>query len=347
MIFPSILARPCTCIASHIGGSLPIYSAASEIVLDDIFMRLPDFVTDMDVFLKLEAFNPAGSLKLKTAVGLVDSVLSAGILTRPHGRLIESSSGNLGIALSVVAAERGFPLTIVTDLNANRQAIQTMEVLGTEVVVIDRRDQNGGYLQQRIAYIQRELERDLRLIWLNQYADLANAHAHRDRTARNAHAELGTIDVLVVGVGSTGTLMGCLEYFGEHSLHTRIVAVDIEGSVTFGGAPAPRHIPGIGSSRRPEIFTDSDAFDKVLVGEPDTIAMCRQVARKYGLLIGGSTGSALTAVQQISKSIAPGSRVVVISPDLGDRYLDSIYSDDWIKSRYGDTFTEASGSSFV
>ncbi|MGP3919947.1 2,3-diaminopropionate biosynthesis protein SbnA [Nonomuraea sp. 10N515B] len=326
---------------------MPVFSSASEIILDDIFLRLPGFVADLDVFLKLEAFNPAGSLKLKTAVGLVDSVLSAGLLTQPHGRLIESSSGNLGVALSVVATERGFPLTIVTDVNANRQAIQTMEALGTQVVVIDQRDQNGGFLQHRITYIQRALEQDPHLIWLNQYANLANAHAHRDRTARNAHAELGTIDVLVVGVGSTGTLMGCLEYFAQHSVHTRIVAVDVEGSVTFGGIPASRHIPGIGTSRRPEIFTDSDAFDKVLVAEPDTIAMCRQVAREYGLLVGGSTGSALSAVRQISKSIARGSRVAVISPDLGDRYLDSIYSDGWIASRYGDALAETSGSSFV
>jgi N-(2-amino-2-carboxyethyl)-L-glutamate synthase len=326
---------------------LPVFTSASDIILDDIFLRLPDFVADVDVFLKLEAFNPAGSLKLKTAVGLVDSVLSAGILTRPHGRLIESSSGNLGIALSVVAAERGFPLTIVTDVNANRQAIQTMEALGAQVVVIDRRDPNGGFLQHRITYIQRALEQDPHLIWLNQYANPANARAHRDRTARSAHAELGTIDVLVVGVGSTGTLMGCLEYFAEHSAHTRIVAVDAEGSVTFGDAPASRHIPGIGSSRRPEIFTDSGTFDKVLVAEPDAIALCREMARDHGLLVGGSTGSALAAVRRIAASIEPGSRVAVISPDLGDRYLDSIYSDGWIESRYGGAFAETSGSSLV
>ncbi|MGV9385016.1 pyridoxal-phosphate dependent enzyme [Nonomuraea sp. NPDC003707] len=315
--------------------------------MDDIFLQLPGFIADVDVFLKIEAFNPAGSLKLKTAVGLIDSVLSAGVLTPPHSRLIESSSGNLGIALSVVAAEHGFPLTIVTDVKANRQAIQTMEALGTEVVVIDSDDPNGGHLLGRIDYIRRALEQDPQLIWLNQYANLANAHAHRDRTARNIHAELGDIDVLVAGVGSTGTLMGCSEYFARHSRGARIVAVDIEGSVIFGGPPAPRHIPGIGSSRRPEIFTDSGGFDKVLVTEPDTIAMCHHMARERGLLIGGSTGSALTALRQLSDSIAPGSRVAVISPDLGDRYLDTIYSGHWIEKHYGDVPAIASRSSLV
>lgn len=315
---------------------MPVFESASDIVLDDVFLRLPGFAADLDVFLKIEAFNPAGSLKLKTAVGLVDSVVSAGLLTGPHGRLIESTSGNLGIALSTVAAQRGIPLTIVTDVNANRQSIQMMRALGTHVVVIGEKDQNGGYLHQRIAYIQRALARDPHLIWLNQYANPANAHAHRDRTARSVHAELGTVDVLVVGVGSTGTLMGCLEYFGRHSARTRIVAVDAEGSVTFGGIPAARHIPGIGTSRRPELFADADTFDKVLVAEPDAVAVCRQVARDYGLLVGGSTGSALSALLQIAKSIPPGSRVAVISPDLGDRYLDSIYSDSWITARYGE-----------
>ncbi|MFJ2821750.1 2,3-diaminopropionate biosynthesis protein SbnA [Streptomyces toxytricini] len=310
-----------------------IFESASDVVLDDIFLRLPDFVPDVSVLLKLEGLNPAGSVKLKTAVALVESAETAGGL--PAGtRLIESSSGNLGVALSVVCAARGYPLTVVTDPNAARPAVRAMESLGTEVVEVSQRDAHGGYLGTRLDLIRRRLAAEPALVWLNQYANQANAAVHRERTARSVHRELGDLDILFVGAGTTGTLMGCVQYFAEHSPRTRVVAVDAAGSVTFGGSAAPRFIPGLGTSRRPEIFTDSGAFEKVLVEEADSIAMCRTVAARYGLLVGGSTGTVLAAVQRLAPTLAPGCRVAAISPDLGDKYLDTVYSDTWVAERY-------------
>jgi hypothetical protein len=172
------------------------------------------------------------------------------------------------------------------------------------------------------------------LVWLNQYANLANIRAHKERTAKAIHRELGEIDALFVGVGTTGTLMGCLEYFSENSPRTRVVAVDAVGSVTFGGSPAPRFIPGLGTSRRPEIFTDSDAFEKVHIEEIDAIATCRMLAARYGLLVGGSTGTVLAAVRLLTPTLRSCRRIVAISPDMGDKYLDTVYSDTWVAERY-------------
>ncbi|MET8975602.1 2,3-diaminopropionate biosynthesis protein SbnA [Streptomyces sp. NPDC004539] len=310
-----------------------IFESASDVVLDDIFLRLPDFVPDIDVLLKLEGLNPAGSVKLKTAVALVESAEAHGTL-RPGGRLIESSSGNLGVALSVVCAARGYRLTVVTDPNAARQAIRVMESLGTHVVEVTHRDTHGGYLRTRLDHIRQCLVREPELVWLNQYANRANVAAHRERTAKSLHRELGDIDALFVGAGTTGTLMGCVEYFAEHSPRTRVIAVDAAGSVTFGGAAAPRFIPGLGTSRRPEIFVDGGTFEKVLVEESDTIGMCRTVAARYGLLIGGSTGTVLAAVRRLAPALPPGCRVAAISPDLGDKYTDTVYSDTWVAERY-------------
>ncbi|TGB14632.1 2,3-diaminopropionate biosynthesis protein SbnA [Streptomyces sp. MZ04] len=313
-----------------------IFESASDVVVDDVFLRLPDFVPGVGVLLKLEGLNPAGSVKLKTAAALVEAAETEGRLG-PGTRLIESSSGNLGIALAVVCAARGYSLTVVTDPNAARQAIRVMESLGADVVEVTRRDTHGGYLRTRLDYLRRRLADEPRLVWLNQYANPANVRAHRERTAQAVHKELGDIDALFVGAGTTGTLMGCVEYFAEHSPRTRIIAVDTVGSVTFGTAAAPRFIPGLGTSRRPEIFVDSDAFEKVQIEEVDTVAMCRLLATRYGVLVGGSTGTVLAAVRELAPTLTPGDRVAAISPDMGDKYLDTVYSDSWVTERYAPT----------
>lgn len=313
-----------------------IFESAPDVVVDDVFVRLSGFVPNVGVLLKLEGLNPAGSVKLKTAAALVESAETDGRLG-PGTRLIESSSGNLGIALAVVCAARGYSLTVVTDPNAARPAIRVMESLGAQVVEVTQRDTYGGYLRTRLDYIHRRLADEPHLVWLNQYANPANVRAHRERTALAVHKELGDLDALFVGAGTTGTLMGCVEYFAEHSPRTRIIAVDTVGSVTFGTAAAPRFIPGLGTSRRPEIFVESNAFEKVQIEEADTVAMCRLLARRYGLLAGGSTGTVLAAVRQLGPTLAPGGRVAAISPDMGDKYLDTVYSDTWVTERYTPT----------
>jgi 2,3-diaminopropionate biosynthesis protein SbnA len=312
-----------------------IFESASDVVIDDVFLRLPGFLATGEVFLKLEGLNPAGSVKLKTAVALIESLERDGSL-HAGSRVIESSSGNLGVALSVVCAARGYALTVVTDPNAARHSIRVMESLGTDVVVVTTRDAQGGYLHTRINYIHQRLAQDSDLVWLNQYANPAGVRAHRDRTAAAVHRGLGPVDALFVGAGTTGTLMGCVEYFCEHSPATRLIAVDAVGSVTFGCPAAPRFIPGLGASRPPEIFVDNGRFEKTLIAETDTVAMCRRVAETYGLLVGGSTGTVLAAVQQLGPTLPEGARVAVISPDMGDKYIDTVYSDIWVAERYTD-----------
>ncbi|GLY71533.1 2,3-diaminopropionate biosynthesis protein SbnA [Amycolatopsis taiwanensis] len=315
-----------------------IYSNVHDIILDDIFLELSGFASGIQSLLKIEGLNPAGSIKIKPAVELVDSLERAGVITT-QSKLIESSSGNLGIALGIVCAEKRYPLTIVTDPNVSSQAVHIMEALGVTVKQITERDSSGGYLGSRIKFITQELERDPDLVWLNQYANPSNSLAHRQRTAENLHKEIGSPDLLVIGVGTSGTLMGCVEYFGVHSPSTRIVAVDSYGSVTFGTPPAQRRLPGLGTSRKPELFKDSGTFDKLVVSEIDAIRMCRRIAREYGLLVGGSTGTALVAAAHVAKSLPAGSRMVIISPDLGDKYVDTIYSDSWVSTNFDKTIT--------
>ncbi|MEU7410817.1 MULTISPECIES: 2,3-diaminopropionate biosynthesis protein SbnA [Streptomyces] len=304
-----------------------------DLVLDDLFVQLHQLVPGSSVFLKIEGLNPAGSVKLKTAVALVEEAEASGCRF-PRTRLIESTSGNLGVALAMVCAAKGYPLTCVTDPNANPQTVRLMEALGAEVVVVTVRDGNSGFLQSRIDYIQQRLRRESDLHWLNQYANPAGPRAHRERTGRSISEALGRVDYVFVGAGTTGTLMGCAEFFRRHSPGTRIIAVDSVGSVTFGGRPARRHIPGLGASRRPEILDETLVDEVVLVSEAEAVAMCRVLASERGLLLGGSTGTVLSAVQSTAKRIPDGSVVVAISPDFGDRYLSTIYDDSWVAENW-------------
>lgn len=298
------------------------------------FLTLPGFCPGFSTTLKLEALNPAGSIKLKTAREMVVSARREGRL-RAGAPLIESTSGNLGIALAMVCAAHGHPLTLVTDPNTQAQNIRHMRALGAEVVVVTRRDDNGGYLKSRIEYIEDHLLTHPDTVWLNQYRDPAGVRAHRRDTMGEILDGFGVPDWLFVGVGTAGTLMGCLAAVREQGLPTRLVAVDAEGSVTFGGHGAPRHLPGLGTSRRPELFADDGTFTKIRVAETDTVRACRRVARGYGLLPGASTGTALHAVTALRERIEDGARVLVIAPDLGERYLDTVYDDDWVTGRFG------------
>ncbi|WP_340377410.1 pyridoxal-phosphate dependent enzyme [Streptomyces sp. SS7] len=298
------------------------------------FLTLPGFCPGFSTTLKLEALNPAGSIKVKTAREMVASARDEGRL-RAGAPLIESTSGNLGIALAMVCAAQRHPLTLVTDPNTQTQNIRHMRALGADVVVVTGRDVNGGYLHSRIEFIEQHLLAHPETVWLNQYRDPAGARAHRRDTMGEILDGFGVPDWLFVGVGSTGTLMGCLAAVRERRLPTRLVAVDAEGSVTFGGHGARRHLPGLGTSRRPELFADDGSFAKIRVAEADTVRACRRVALDYGLLPGASTGTALHAVTELRGLIEDGARVLVIAPDLGERYLDTVYDDDWLIRTFG------------
>ncbi|MFE2636057.1 2,3-diaminopropionate biosynthesis protein SbnA [Streptomyces scopuliridis] len=311
-----------------------IYDNAQDLVLDRLFLRFDGLVPDVRLLLKIEGFNPAGSIKLKTAIGLVEDAERWNLL-KPGGRVIESSSGNLGVALSSVCAAKGYPFICVTDPNTSPQNAALIRAFGGEVVVVDKKDANGGYLQSRIDYIGDRLQEDPSLFWPNQYANEANSRIHYNRTAASILGEVPEVDFLFVGAGTTGTLMGCADFFREHSPRTQVVAVDTAGSVTFGFPPGKRHLPGLGTSRRPELYDPKLVDEVVIVPEAEAIRMCRSVARSQGIAMGASTGSVLAAVARKRGELPAGSTVVAIAPDNGDRYLNTVYDDAWVVERFG------------
>lgn len=298
------------------------------------FNTLVDFVPGVVTSVKLEGLNPAGSIKAKAADQMVLEAELEGRL-RPGSRLIESSSGNLGVALASLCAARGYHLTIVIDPNTNSRTARKARAFGAEVVVVHERDAAGGFLQSRIDYIRRALTQDSDLVWLNQYVNPANPAAHQHLTMREIVEAFGEPNWLFVGVGTAGTLMGCVAGIHDLGLSTRVVAVEPTGSVIFGGPSGVRHIPGIGASRPSELFRRSAPFLEVRVNEIDAVRTCREIAHRHGLLLGGSTGSVLAAIRQTRSRLGAGERVLAISPDMGDAYLETIYDDAWVAARFG------------
>ncbi|MEW2165294.1 2,3-diaminopropionate biosynthesis protein SbnA [Streptomyces sp. NPDC007084] len=286
------------------------------------------------LFLKCEGFNFAGSIKLKAAAEMVASAERDGTLAS-GSILVESSSGNLGVALSMIAASKGYRFVCVTDSRCNLTTRLMMEVLGSEVHVVSGQEGNGGYLGARLDYVRNMCAGDDRCVWLSQYTNQANWRAHYLTTAPEIARSFPDLDVLFVGTGTTGTLMGCARYFRDQGRPVRIVAVDSVGSVAFGGSPGRRMIPGLGMSMRPPLLDESYVDEVVRVEEADTIRACRHLARQ-GFLFGGSTGTVVSgSIGWLADHAAESLTAVAVAPDLGERYLDTIYQDNWVQDLYG------------
>ena len=302
-----------------------------ELVFRDLFYRLRSFAGSHDVFLKLEGFNVTGSIKLKTAIGLVDDLEKRGIARPNETVIVELSSGNLGLALSLVCAIRGYKFICVTDPNANRATVRGMELYGAKVIVVEDRDPAGGYLGTRLKQIDHILRSDPNAVWLNQYANVANKNVHAEQTSKEIAQEFDRVDWIFVGTGTTGTIGGISERLRLIFPKIKIVAVEPEGSVTFGGAPGKRNIPGIGTSVRPKLAELAGPDKVATVSEEQTVDACLSFVRDFHLLVGGSTGAVLAAVRQMASEFSPGDTIVAISPDLGEKYLDTIYDPAWVR----------------
>ncbi|MGW0564583.1 2,3-diaminopropionate biosynthesis protein SbnA [Streptomyces sp. NPDC003016] len=287
------------------------------------------------LFLKCEGFNFAGSVKLKTAIEMVETAERDGVLT-PGSVIVESSSGNLGVALSVIAASKGYRFLCVTDSRCNLATRLMMEALGSQVHVISAQNAHGGFLGARLDYVRALCDSDDRYVWLNQYTNPSNWKAHYRRTAPEIAREFPRLDVLFVGAGTTGTLMGCARYFREWHRPVRIVALDSVGSVSFGGPPGRRMIPGLGMNIRPPLLDESYVDEVIRVEETNTIRACRRLARR-GFLFGGSTGTVVSgAMGWLDQHDTRDLTAVAIAPDLGERYLDTIYQTNWLHALYGE-----------
>jgi 2,3-diaminopropionate biosynthesis protein SbnA len=302
-------------------------------------VRLTRVIPDSQfrLFAKLEGFNPGGSAKDRPALHILQEAMRTGAV-KPGSVVIESSSGNLGIGLAQVCRYLGLRFICVVDPKTTAQNIRIIKAYGAEIDLVSEPDPvTGEFLQARINRVQRLLRTIAGSFWTNQYANLSNARAHYRTTMREIATELdGKIDYLFVSTSTCGTLRGCAEYVRDHRLETKIFAVDAHGSVIFGGKPAKRLIPGHGAARRPELYRADLADECLWVTDLDCVVGCRRLVRSEAILAGGSAGGVLMAIDQVKERIPRGATCVAIFHDRGERYLDTIYCDEWVAEHFGD-----------
>jgi 2,3-diaminopropionate biosynthesis protein SbnA len=318
---------------------LPIISQPHKFHVDDLYVDLRQ-IFGYQLYLKCEGFNFAGSIKLKSAVEMIEAAERSGVVG-PGVTLVESSSGNLGVALSLVAASKGYQFLCVTDPRCTGTTRRLMETLGSTVYVVTDGGGDGGYLGARLRHV-RDLCRSGEYVWLNQYGNPSNSAAHYRTTGPEIAKMFPSLDVVFIGAGTTGTLMGCSQYFREFRPEVTVVAIDSVGSVTFGGQPGTRLIPGLGAGVRPGLLDESYVDAVVHVPEGETVRACRRLAR-HGFVFGGSTGTVISGAMSWLADHPPGPELtaVAIAPDLGERYVDTIYSDEWLEAAYGAAVRDA------
>ena len=287
---------------------------------------------NLDVYGKLEMMNPSGSMKDRAASSMIKHALKENKINH-QSTIIESSSGNMGIALARICREMGLKFICVTDIKTNPKTIAAIKEYGGVVDLVSGGMYSTDLLSLRLKRVRELIASTPGAYWPNQYENYNNARGYA-QLMKELVAELGTgIDYIICATGTCGTLRGCRDYIKSKGLDTKTIAVDAEGSVIFGNKPGLRHIPGHGSSIRPVLFSNDLADHVIHVSDSEAINGCYKLLRKESILAGGSTGAIIAAITKMSEFIPTKSKVVIIVGDDGKRYLDTIYSESWRSKR--------------
>ncbi len=285
---------------------------------------------NVDVIAKLEYMNPGGSMKDRPARFFIEQGIQNGLIDKDT-HLIESSSGNLGIALAMMARIYQLSFTCVVDPKVSKTNLKMMKSLGANVVMVNEPDDQGGYLKTRISKVKELTTKIPNSYWINQYANENNWKAHYHGIGSEILQQVeDRIDILIAAVSTTGSILGTARKLREKYPKIKVIAVDAVGSVIFNAPPAPRELPGIGSSRVPEIFRPEEIDEVIWVNDYDSVQGCKELLQKEGIFAGGSSGSVIAAIQKLIPSLQSSARIVTILPDRGDRYLDMVYDDQWV-----------------
>ena len=306
---------------------MQVYDNVSALVGRTPLVRINKLFADAPatVLAKLEFYNPGNSVKDRIGVSMIDAAEASGEL-QPGGTIVEATSGNTGIALAMVGASRGYRVVLTMPDTMSRERRALLRAFGAELVLTP----GSGGMRAAIDKAE-EIGAQEGAVLVRQFANPANVDIHRRTTAEEIWADTdGTVDILVAGVGTGGTVTGIGQVIKERKPSFRVVAVEPAESQVLGGqSPAPHKIQGIGANFVPEILDRSviDAIEPV--ASDDAVAMARRAAREEGLLVGISSGAALVAAGRLAALPEnAGKTIVVIIPSFGERYLSTVlYAD--------------------
>ena len=274
---------------------------------------------NVEVFAKLEMFNPGGSVKDRIGVAMIEAAEAEGRIEPGRTTIVEATSGNTGIALAFVCAARGYDLVLTLPQGMSREREGLLRLYGAQVQVTE----SLGGMNEAVAAAQ-ALARDPDAWLPDQFSNPANPEAHRRTTGPELWEALdGKIDYLIAGVGTGGTVTGAGSFLRERNPRLRIVAVEPSASpVLSGGRPGPHKIQGIGAGFVPPVLDRSLVDEIITVDDEDALETARLLARREGVLVGLSCGAAVYAAMEIARRPeSAGKRIVCVLPDSGERYV--------------------------
>jgi len=281
---------------------------------------------------KLELLNPGGSVKDRIGLRMIEAAERAGLL-RPGGTIVEPTSGNTGHGLAIAAAIKGYRSIFVMPDKMSQEKISLLRAYGAEVVICPTAvppEHPESYY--RVA--DRLTEQNPGAFQPNQYANQENPRAHYETTGPEIWEQTqGEVDVLVAGVGTGGTITGTARYLKERKPDLLVVGADPEGSLYSappGEEARPYLVEGIGEDFWPETFDPSVVDRWERVSDRDSFRWARRITREEGILVGGSSGTAMEAAVRVARELDEDALVVVIFPDTGRNYLSKLYSDSWL-----------------
>ncbi|MGF3055743.1 cysteine synthase A [Microbacterium sp. YY-01] len=281
---------------------------------------------DATVLVKVEAYNPAGSVKDRIGIAMVDAAEKAGAL-QPGGTIVESTSGNTGIALAMVGAARGYRVILTMPASMSKERRVLLKAFGAEVVLTDPHKGMSGAIE-----VTEQIVADTPgAVWVRQFENEANPRIHRETTAQEILRDTdGNVDIFIAGVGTGGTVTGTGQVLKETRSDIQVIAVEPKDSpVLTEGHPGPHRIQGIGPNFVPEVLDRSVLDEVVAVEYDDSIRVARELASREGLLVGMSSGAAVHAALQVAaRPENAGKTIVVVAPDTGERYVSTALFED-------------------
>ncbi|MBW5447509.1 2,3-diaminopropionate biosynthesis protein SbnA [Cohnella sp. CFH 77786] len=288
------------------------------------------------VLAKLELLNPGGSAKDRPALRMIREAWSTGRIV-PGSVIVESSSGNTAISLAVVCAQLKLKFICVVDPRTAQANLDILRAFGAEIDRVEQPDPaTGEFLPARLNRVQELLSELPGSFWPNQYGNENNWRSQSE-TMKEIVEEAGRVDYVFGGVSTCGTMLGCAAYARERGLSARIVAVDSETSAILGGAHGKRRFPGMGAGIVPPFGQNRFWDEAVCVSDWDMVAGCRALALREGILAGPSSGGVMEAVRRMLPRLPDRAVCAVILHDRGERYLDTVYSDEWVIRQFGRT----------
>jgi cystathionine beta-synthase len=314
-----------------VSGEPEIADSLLDLIGGTPLVRLGRVAADLDcqVVAKLELLNPGGSVKDRPALTMVLQAERDGLL-KPGGTIVEPTSGNTGVGLAIVAAQRGYRCIFVVTDKVAPEKVRLLEAYGTEVVVcpvaVEPDDPRSYYsVAERLV---RETPGAFRP---NQYGNEHNPRAHEQSTGPEIWQQTGErITHFVAGIGTGGTITGVGRYLKARSASVQVVGADPAGSVYSGGSGRPYLVEGIGEDFWPTTYDPSLVDRVVAVSDEDSFLMARRVTCEEGLLIGGSGGTAVAAALEVGRELGRDDLVVVLIPDSGRGYLSRVFDDEWM-----------------